>query len=95
MQTKFGLTEEQVKKVIQSSKSDKNNKNNDSTFQDLEDELELTLTQKLNLVIYGSFFIGLIYVLNKDYDSLVTVWFVRMFPREASIFGLSSIVDRI
>lgn len=73
---KFGLTEEQMEKVLHSS------------FQQVEDDLDWTLTQKLNLLVYGSFILGMAYVLNRDYDSLATQWFVRMFPREAKTLGL-------
>jgi hypothetical protein len=94
-QKKLGisLTKEQMEALIKDTKHPRKNqqqskgKEEDEAFQDIEDELDLTLTQKVNLVIYGSMFVGLIYVLNRDYNSVATLWFIRMFPREAKVLG--------
>ena len=46
------------------------------------------LLKTLNKLVYIGMFIVLIYVLNRDYDNIVTIWFVRNFPREARVFGI-------
>lgn len=88
---KYDLTSEEIKQILQKQRTNKDNNNDDDLLldmnNDIEDELDLTITQKFNLFIYGSLFIGCIYVLNRDYDSVVTMWFVRMFPREAKTLG--------
>lgn len=82
---KLGLSEEEIEKFLQQTKQ----AHGGELFRDLEDDLDLhlTLSQKLNLLIYGSFIIGAIYVLNRDYDSVVSHWFVTMFPKEAKTLG--------
>ena len=97
LRKKFDLTEDEITKFMNKKEQGDEDfikqklisSQQCSTSTDIEDDLELTLTQKLNLLIYGSLFIGLIYVLNKDYDSVVTLWFVRMFPKEASTLGFN------
>ena len=82
----LGFTEEQMDIFIQKAKQ--KGKDSHSHFQDIEDDLELTLTQKLNLLVYGSFIVATIYILNRDYDSVVTLWLIKMFPRESRTLGL-------
>ena len=82
---KLGLSGEEIEELLIKT----NQEREGEKFRDIEDDLELnlTLTQKLNLLIYGSFTIVTVYVLNRDYDSVVSHWFVTMFPREAKILG--------
>ncbi len=99
-QAKYGLSSKEIEELLlktrgkngcDSSSNGVDTSNGDgiedTRLNDIEDDLELTLTQKLNLFVYGSFMVGLIYVLNRDYDSVVTLWFMKMFPREARTLG--------
>jgi hypothetical protein len=41
----------------------------------------------LNKLVYLFFIVGIIHFLNRDYDNIVTIWFLRSFPREAATLG--------
>mmetsp|Transcript_2213 Transcript_2213/g.3155 ORF Transcript_2213/g.3155 Transcript_2213/m.3155 type:complete len:246 (-) Transcript_2213:40-777(-) len=97
-QAKYGLSSEEIEEILLKTKDKKKNTVHDNpnvnvnestntAFNDIEDDLELTLTQKLNLLVYGSLMVGFIYVLNRDYDSVVTLGFMKTFPREARTLG--------
>ncbi|KAL7479695.1 hypothetical protein ACHAW6_005420 [Cyclotella cf. meneghiniana] len=55
-----------------------------------ETESPISIFPIINAVILAIFLSGLVYVLNRDYGNLVTIWFVRSFPRESATIGLSS-----
>jgi hypothetical protein len=66
---------------------------NDGSFSDgqtMESE-PVSLLQFLNILVYLLLFSGMLYYLNRDFDSIATKWFVRMFPREAETLGLHHI----
>mmetsp|Transcript_2060 Transcript_2060/g.2805 ORF Transcript_2060/g.2805 Transcript_2060/m.2805 type:complete len:223 (+) Transcript_2060:116-784(+) len=82
---KYGLSNQEMEKMI---KFNNMKKRQQSSMKDEEEDLGLTLAQWLNLGVYTTFMIGTIYLLNRDYDSIVTLWFIRTFPREAKTLGL-------
>ena len=84
---KYDLTSEEIETLLRKKTKSKKYET------ELEDELNFTLTQKLNFVIYGSFILVIIYVLNRDYDSVVSMWFASLFPKEAKTLGFRMIVD--
>lgn len=54
----------------------------------MENEETISTLQIINIGVYVLFLSGIIYYMNRDYDNLVTKWFVMNFPREAATFGL-------
>ncbi len=95
---KYDLTCEEIEEILNKSNKHKH-KGKNRTIPlnddgDIEDELNLTMTQKINLLIYGSLILVMVYVLNRDYERVVTMWFVRMFPREAKTLGFEMYVDQ-
>ena len=54
----------------------------------MENEETISTIQIINIGVYVLFLSGIIYYMNRDYDNLVTKWFVMNFPREAATFGL-------
>lgn len=51
---------------------------------------ELSLSQKVDVAVYCLLFACLVYFLNRDYGNIVTIWFIRNFPREAETLGIGS-----
>jgi hypothetical protein len=76
---KFRLTPEQMKQVVETSRQQAAQQITSSSW---------TPHQKLNTVVYVIMLSVLVYVLNRDYGNLATIWFVQTFPKEAHTLGL-------
>ena len=95
-----GLTKEEIQVVMQKSKEEALNSGKESNRRNRtgiygndinsEEELEdfMTLSTKLNLVVYVVLILAIIYFLNRDYNNLATIWFTTTFPREAATLGI-------
>jgi len=79
----FGLTESQMRNVMDVSRSQA------LTDQCIEEHSCLSLTQKINVMVYIVLFASLIYAVNRDYDNAATLWFIHHFPNEARILRLA------
>jgi hypothetical protein len=90
------LTEEQMKLVLDTSRRQamqnhikKNDDHGDSDFTRSEvDEEGWTPHQVLNRMVYFILVALLMYIANRDYGNVVTVWFITWFPREANTLGI-------
>ena len=85
LRSKMGLSEEQMKQVMQRSKEHflKGGGNENDGGGGIA-----SVFQTLNRLVYLGLFMGIIYIFNRDYDNVVTVWFVHTFPREARTLGI-------
>jgi hypothetical protein len=89
------LTEEQMKLVLDTSRRQamhnntkkKDQDDSDYTSSDMAEE-EWTPHQVLNRMIYVILMALLMYIANRDYGNVVTVWFITWFPREAATLGI-------
>jgi hypothetical protein len=52
-------------------------------------ESSISTISFIKMLVFVGLLSSLVLVLNRDYNNIVTVLFVRTFPRESSIFGLS------
>jgi len=93
LRTKLGLTNEQMQNVIRKSQREWESSHNDSygwnyskTNHNINDGM--TITQKVNVIVYSSLIVMLVYFINRDYDNVATIWFVRMFPKESRMLGI-------
>jgi hypothetical protein len=86
LRKKLDLTPEQMKRVMETSRNQAMGggvRNDDGGGGG-----SWTPHQKLNTLVYLILFGILIHVVNRDYGNLATVWFVRMFPKEAKTLGI-------
>jgi hypothetical protein len=89
------LTEEQMKLVLDTSRRQamhnntkrKDHDGSDYTSSDVDEE-EWTPHQVLNRMVYVILMALLMYIANRDYGNVVTVWFITWFPREAATLGI-------
>lgn len=90
----FRLTHAQMEQVLDVSRRQHNN-NNDEGIGGMGSSLlsssslsSWTPHQKMNGLAYLLMLSVLVYVLNRDYGNVVTIWFVQTFPKEARTLGL-------
>jgi len=91
---KFGLTNEQMDNAIKDAKDYAMKHRHDgggyqSNIGDDADVNISTLTM-IKWVVQLSLFALLIYVINAEYDNVLTIWFIRTFPIEAEILGITN-----
>ena len=86
----MGLSQDQMKDVVETSKQKYQDTHQEGRGETLEEtDMDVpTFFKTLNRLMYMGMVIVLIYVLNRDYDNIVTVWFVKTFPKEAGVFGI-------
>jgi hypothetical protein len=75
----FRLTPQQMDRVLELSKQQGHSG---------RDTSRASPHQIMNRFIYICMLSFLIYVVNRDYGNIATVWFIRVFPREARTLGL-------
>ena len=80
------ISEEQIKQIVQSVhlqqyRRCRRRKNSD-------DDTFISTFKIINITILVVLLWCLIFYLNRDYDKVLTNWFIRTFPRESSTFGL-------
>jgi hypothetical protein len=81
---KLDLTPEQMNRVMETSRRQAMG----GGVHDYDRGGSWTPHQKLNTLVYVILFGILIHVVNRDYGNLATVWFVRIFPKEAKTLGI-------
>ena len=93
----FRLTHAQMEEVLDESRRQHNNNNNNndegiggmgSSLLSSSSLSSWTPHQKMNGLAYLLMLSVLVYVLNRDYGNVVTIWFVQTFPKEARTLGL-------
>jgi len=90
---KLGLTEDQMDQAVKDAKSQALNKSKGTTTDlDLDG---LSIKSKLNGVVYMCVFSSMVYYLNREYDHVATMWFIRSFPNEAEIMGITGWMIRL
>jgi len=89
---KLGLTENQMDQAVRDAKSYALNKSQGATDLDLEG---ISIKSKLNGMLYICFFSSMVYYFNREYDNVVTMWFIRSFPNEAEIIGITGWMIRL
>jgi hypothetical protein len=77
---RFRLTEAQMEQVLQNAKKEADGGSIIAN--------DWTPHQKLNAMVYIIIIALLVFVLNRDYGNIVTFWFVRWFPKEATTLGI-------
>lgn len=87
LETIPGISREQMKQIIQATQQQEkkaipSSKNN-------HDDSTISIFSMIKMLIFTGLLTSLIYILNRDYNNVVTVWFIETFPRESSTFGLS------
>ncbi|KAL7505563.1 hypothetical protein ACHAXN_003016 [Cyclotella atomus] len=86
LQTISGLSKEQIKLILQSMQQQDYCKENPNI---VNGESSISTISFIKMLVFVGLLSSLVLVLNRDYNNIVTVLFVRTFPRESSIFGLS------
>lgn len=76
VRTKFGLSEEQMKLVMDKSRRGES----------IEEGQQFHKT--VNRLVYVLAFSVLFYVLNRDYNDYASFWFAHYFPKEAGTLGM-------
>ena len=90
----FRLTHAQMEEVLDESRRQHNNNNDEgigamgSSLLSSSSLSSWTPHQKMNGLAYLLMLSVLVYVLNRDYGNVVTIWFVQTFPKEARTLGL-------
>jgi hypothetical protein len=79
LQKKFKLTDEQMNKAMERSKLE-------FRGQHIKDPRDFH--NQLNRIVYVIIFAVLIYVVNRDYDDIISFWFALYFPVEAKTLGM-------
>jgi hypothetical protein len=83
LQTINGLSEEQIKQIMHSMQL-QDYRNNPKNV----DGESVSIFSYCKMLGFIGLLSSLVLILNRDYNNIVTVWFVRTFPRESSTFGL-------
>jgi hypothetical protein len=81
LRKKFDLTPTQMKTVMETSRKQYLSQNYDDD--------SWTPHQKLNVLVYGIMFSVLVFVVNRDYGNIVSIWFATRFPKEAAVLGIT------
>ena len=83
---RLSKSEEMQQQTAKSTSSERQSQIHNNMM--MENEETISTLQIINIGVYVLFLSGIIYYMNRDYDNLVTKWFVMNFPREAATFGL-------
>lgn len=84
LQTTSGLSEEQIKQIMHSMQQQDYKRNNPKNV----DGESVSIFSYCKMLGFIGLLSSLVLILNRDYNNIVIVWFVRTFPRESSTFGL-------
>ena len=93
----MGITDEQMSEAMQKAKDEWNqqlggNQNSNRSFYSdygtADDADSFSLSQQVNWAVYTILFVSLLYFINRDYDDIVKIFFIRYFPKEANTIGL-------
>lgn len=85
---KLGVSKEQMDEAIEQARASSLNKSKGAGDLDLENDIISGKTM-LNCLVYVCLFSFGVYFLNHEYDNLATIWFIRMFPKEAETLGIT------
>ena len=92
LRSKMGLSRDQMKEVVETSKKEYQQtcEKGGVDAVDIDTSFDTTSSffKSLNRLMYMGMAIAFIHVLNRDYDNIATVWFVKTFPKEAGVFGI-------
>lgn len=75
---KLGLTKEELKEVIEKSKSS----------EELQKSLATPLYKIVNRLVYVAAFAVLFFVADREYNNCASWWFAKYFPKEAATMGM-------
>ena len=81
-----GISKAQLTRILASLRQQQDKRKIRS--KNLEDD-SMSIFTIIKLFIMAGLLSCFVYILNKDYNDIVTIWFVRTFPRESSTLGLS------
>ena len=87
VQKLMGLTKEQMDEAVQNAKKEwiEKQQNDD----DLDHFLKTTsLAEKMNTFVYIGLFAAFLYFVNRDYNGIIKIMFIKYFPKESKVFGL-------
>jgi len=93
---KLGLSKEQMDQAVEQTRAYALNKSNNTSDIDpyLEDGIIHGKTW-LNGLVYVCLFSFGVYYLNREYNNLATIWFIRLFPKEAETLGITNWMIRL
>lgn len=80
-----GISKMQLIQILTSIQQQENNRSNRS--KKIEDDF-VSIFTIVKLLILSGLLSYLVWIFNRDYNNIVTIWFVRTFPRESSTLGL-------
>jgi hypothetical protein len=83
-----GISKAQIQQILFFTQQQRVKLNHGHKNIDLNDSV-ISIFTVIKMILFAGLLSWLVFVLNRDYGNIVTIWFVRTFPRESSTFGLS------
>mmetsp|Transcript_3553 Transcript_3553/g.6685 ORF Transcript_3553/g.6685 Transcript_3553/m.6685 type:complete len:274 (+) Transcript_3553:277-1098(+) len=90
----FGLTDEQLELAIENAKLE--SRGQKASYNDVNYKAEgdgLSLSQKVDVVVYVGLFLALFYFVRRDFGASAARSFRSYFPREAKALGITADLD--
>ena len=87
LQQLSGLSKEKIKHIYRSIQRQEYKTNSYDKI--VSEDSTVSIFAIIKVIMFTSLLSGLVYVLNRDYNNVATIWFVQTFPRESSSLGLS------
>ena len=85
---KLGITVEQMDEAVSKARNYAMKRSSEVDRLDPEEYI-ISFKTQLHGTIYVCFLSCLVYFLNREYDNIMTIWFIQTFPREAETLGIT------
>ena len=84
------ISKEQIKQIIRATQQQQQQQQRtNARDKDPDVDLNISIFTIIKMMTMFGILASLVYTLNRDYNNVITIWFIRTFPRESSTFGLS------